>query len=357
MEPSSTGILLDMRTPAGKEFDVKDTEIYGTIPTPPYLTSLKAASNYVNRFPLDDQYQTSSCVAHRCTLCMGIKSYLKNGTFIKSSDAFIYRLRANYPAPGMVPVDADNITENSGSCIYADLPTPEAEADLDAVVITPLLKKIALNNRIDIWVSITNYNQIDPIAFATNVLRLPVSFLFFSTIDEWSKLEPTIDNNDLTLAQATVRHNVTILPNSAYIDPVDNVKKVIIQDSTPFGGIYFRHVTEAFIKARCYGAEYPSDTSFKISSRPAVGQFEKDMQFGNSSSDVLALQTFLQYLGYMPNVVNGFPFSPTTYYGGMTMRAVEFFQSENGIPHTGYCGPETRAALNAMIPSSGIVQQ
>lgn len=354
--PSSTGLLLDTRTPPAKEFDIKDTEVYGVIPTPLYLPTLATASRYVGKFPTDDQDATSSCVSHRCTLCKGIKNFFATGEFIKLSDAFIYRLRANYPAPGMVSVDADDITENVGVCSYADLPTPATEAEINAVTLNEGLKTQALANKIDIWVSITNFNQIDPIAFASNTLGLPVSFLFFSTIEEWSKLEPTIENYNLTLAEAEVRHNVTILPNSAYIDPADGKKKVIIQDSTAFGGIYFRHVTEAFITARCYGAEYPSDTNYHKSTKPSTAPFNVDMQFGNSTSDVLALQTLLQYLGYMPNVVNGIAFNPTAYYGGMTMRAVKLFQAANSIPQTGYCGPQTRTALNGIISSSGIVQ-
>lgn len=65
--------------------------------------------------------------------------------------------------------------------------------------------------------------------------------------------------------------------------------------------------------------------------------------------DVVALQAFLRNQGFLP--VN-----PTGFFGPLTLRAVQLFQREHGIPATGFVGPITRARIEAItcgVPSTG----
>lgn len=76
--------------------------------------------------------------------------------------------------------------------------------------------------------------------------------------------------------------------------------------------------------------------------------FTKDLYLGMTDPDVRELQRYLN--------AHGAPVSPsgagsagkeTDYYGDKTKAALTAFQAKNGIPATGYCGPLTRAKLNA----------
>ncbi len=74
-------------------------------------------------------------------------------------------------------------------------------------------------------------------------------------------------------------------------------------------------------------------------------QFEQDLSYGMSGSDVLRLQQELQ-------LQSCFGAEPTGYFGSITREAVICFQTKNNfspIPPTGYVGPYTRQALNQII--------
>src|SRR5580704_9522593 len=115
--PKLLGVLPDTRTPVQKEFDITHNEIFGaSVPT--YLPNLQAASEYVGKFPIDDQFQTSSCVAHGKVLVMSIFNFLHGvylGDFIQLASMFIYRNRVNYPEAGMIPASANTQTEQQGA--------------------------------------------------------------------------------------------------------------------------------------------------------------------------------------------------------------------------------------------------
>jgi peptidoglycan hydrolase-like protein with peptidoglycan-binding domain len=75
--------------------------------------------------------------------------------------------------------------------------------------------------------------------------------------------------------------------------------------------------------------------------------FAKNLQLGQRSADVAALQTFL--------VAKGFPISdllvsrgsPKGYFGMATFEALKLYQASVGIPATGFAGPLTRASINS----------
>jgi murein L,D-transpeptidase YcbB/YkuD len=74
----------------------------------------------------------------------------------------------------------------------------------------------------------------------------------------------------------------------------------------------------------------------------AFSPMDENLQVGASDEAVSALQQFLINNGYLTAVS-----TPTGYFGNLTKQAVIAFQASAGLPATGYCGPMTRAKINA----------
>lgn len=359
MPPKNLGVLVDPRDPKQKEYDYSHNEIF-TSSVPTYFASLSQASAYVGSFPIDNQNQTSSCVAHGKVLVMSIFNWLQDTTkpFIQLSSMFLYRNRSNYPAEGMIPSSANMQTMQSGAPIYADMPTPDTEAEANALVVDAATTQAAKQFAAGKWVTIIDPTDVDTIAFVSNSLELPVNILIYATLAEWSA--PVVEVLTPGLIQgspeAEVSHCITVLPQSAYM--LNGKRYVVIQDSALFGGYSFRSVSEDFIQQRTYEADY----MIAMSSQPVIVKphvlLTEDLTVGSSGPDVIALQEALQYMGYFPNVVNGAAFIPTGTYGGITKNAVLKFQNEyaaqiltpNGLTvGTGYCGSSTRAFINKLF--------
>jgi hypothetical protein len=355
--PEFLGVLPDTRTPEQKEFDLTHPEIFSSS-VATYLPSLQKASKYVAVFPVDNQYATSSCVAHGKVLATAIFMMLQEQQpFEQLASMFVYRNRSNYPQPGMVPALAIEQIEAAGAPIYADLPTPTTEAAANALTIDAATARAAKQLAGFRWITITDYTNIDTLAFVANSLNLPVNIYIYGTVAEWSQQTVDILTPGLVKGspEAEVSHCVTVLPNSAYL--ANGKRYVIIQDSALFGDHAFRSVADTFIAARCYGADYPIAMDSQPIARPKV-HITRDLTFGMTGPDVTALQEALQYLGCLPNVVDNLSFKPTNYYGGMTKSAVLQLQNAyaaeilapNGLTAgTGYCGPSTRAFINSLF--------
>lgn len=358
--PIHLGVNEDPRTPAQKEFDYKHEEIF-TSAVPQYLTP-DAATGYINTFPRINQAGTSSCVAHGKTLVMSIFNWQQQGSgaaFRQLSPMFLYRNRSNFPGEGMIPSAANMQTIKQGAPIYGNLPTPDTEAAANALVITPAITASAKEFAAGKWVAFTDPTDIDQMAYVSNVLGLAQNILIYATEGEWSQavvrvLVPGLSSTD---PRAIVRHCVTILPKSVYKNTAGK-RYVTIQDSANFGNLYIRSVDEDFLTARVYQTDYMiAMGSQALTSKPRH-QWHTDLTIGSTGPDVVALQQALQFLGLLPNVVNGSPFTPTGTYAGMTKNAVLKLQNEYAqdilIPHglivgTGYVGQSTRAWLNSQF--------
>lgn len=77
--------------------------------------------------------------------------------------------------------------------------------------------------------------------------------------------------------------------------------------------------------------------------------FNVDLELGQTSAEVQALQTALQTDGDFPATV-----APTQYFGTITQTAVKKFQDKYNVAHSGdagygRCGPKTRAQLNKIF--------
>lgn len=363
--PSLLGVLPDNRNPQEKEFDVTHEEIFtsSVSSTATYLGSKSQASKYVGVFPIDNQNGTSSCVAHGKVLALSIFTYLSGitkGVFVQLSSMFVYRNRINYPGEGMIPSSADTQIEQEGAPQYADLPTPETEAAANALTVDAATTQAAKMFAGIRWVQLIDPTDVETIAFIVNNQSLPLNILIYATVAEWSAEVVEVLTPGLVQGspEAAVSHCVTVLPNSAYLEPSNGKYYVIIQDSALFGGHAFRSVSEDFIKARTYEAAYPiSVDNEPILVKPKIN-LTADLTIGSTGPEVVALQQALQYLGYLPNVVNGQAFAPTGTYAGMTKAAVLQLQEEyaaeiltpSGLTAgTGYCGSSTRAFLNSQF--------
>jgi hypothetical protein len=359
--PKQLGVLPDTRTPEQKEFDILRNEVAsGESATATYV-SPDAAKSYVRKFPIDDQFQTSSCVAHGKVLAASIFMYMSDITpsFVQLSSMFLYRNRSNYPEAGMIPASADTQFEQAGAPPYADIPTPQTEEEANALptpdAATTQAAKLFAGLR---WVTLVDPTDFETIAYVSNNESTPLNILIYATEQEWS--QPTVEILSQGLQQsdpsAVIRHCVTVLPNSAYV--LNGKGYVVIQDSVGYGDTYFRAVSEDFIKARCYECAYPiSFDNTPVLTRPTY-TFNTDLTVGSTGPDVVALQQILQYLGYLPNVLNDTPFAPTGTYAGLTKAAVLQLQNEYAAEiltpagltvGTGYCGASTRAFLNKLF--------
>ena len=93
-----------------------------------------------------------------------------------------------------------------------------------------------------------------------------------------------------------------------------------------------------------------SSSSSSSSSVTTSGHvFSVDLTIGSKGDDVVALQTILVAKGHlvMPEGV------AMGYFGGLTKAAVAAWQAASGIaPAVGYFGPKSRAAMNAMAPTT-----
>lgn len=64
---------------------------------------------------------------------------------------------------------------------------------------------------------------------------------------------------------------------------------------------------------------------------------------GDMGPDVLALQSALQDLGYLPST-----FAPTMYFGSLTQHALLLFQRDHQLNRSGFLDMQSQALLNRM---------
>ncbi len=318
-----TGLVPDPRTKDQKDQDYLHEEIADAV-----VPTYKSGSANLTHYPDENQNQTMSCVAHGSTLGMTKGSP-------RLSKMFFYRLRANYPTPGMWLQNAGDIAKNSGSCLYQTLPTPQDENMANNIVISASSKIEAAKNKVTNYVQLQVPNDIDKIA---SIVRsgTPVAILIYSSYQDWAKSYPTLlDNTELD--GAPVRHCVTVV--DAFIE---NGKKYLkIQDSAWFAGLSVRYLSEDFIKARVYGAMYFITLTTDPHIPAPTHKFLFDLSSGQQGEEVVYLQKRLMSEGFFPVTQ-----TPTGYFGGITLKAVKDYQAYHGINSTGYVGPQTRASLN-----------
>ncbi len=317
-----TGLIPDPRSPEEKSLDFLHEEV-AAAPVPVY----KMGKSNLNDYPIEDQNQTYSCVAHGSTLAM-----TKGNP--RLSKMFFYRKRQNYPDPGMWLQGAGDIAKKSGSCLYNTLPNASNEYDANSIQLTPNEVIEASGHKVQDYIQIQNLD-IDTIASVVTQ-GTPVAILIYASYRDWSKEYPTM-YDPTKLLGAPLRHCVCAV--DAFIE--NGVKYLKIQDSAHFGGISSRYLSEQFIAKRCYGAMYFVTLTTQPVPKPDH-KFLVDMRLGDNSNEVAFLQKRLMYEGFFPSTQTA-----TGLFGGITLKAVKSYQSAHGLPSTGFCGVLTRSLLNS----------
>jgi hypothetical protein len=114
---------------------------------------------------------------------------------------------------------------------------------------------------------------------------------------------------------------------------VNGKKYLLIEDSSHFGGINRRLISEEFFRARNWFARYPMNFIFDSESPTPLPQPEKPkytfknvLTFGMTNGDVKALQEILRYEGLFPTNI-----SLTGYYGAISAKAILAWQKKYAV--------------------------
>lgn len=314
-----TGVVFDPRAEDAKQKDFLHEERVPA-PTPDPFSNPKIEQS---PFPYENQWRTSSCVPHGVALATSVERVLDGGEFARLAQLFVYRLRANFGSEGAWLQDIFNIIAKWGAPLFASLPTPDNATESYA-------NGVKLTNQQYIEAEIYRggeyYSLEEPTDFV-EIARIAqqghaVPILIYATYEEWAREYPVILNPNLQLrdAAAAVHHCIAVLPKSGFWE--NGKRYVTIQDSAHFGGIKKRHLSEDFIKARCYGAAYWDTVKFIGNGERPQFTFTKTLKFGANSNEVKQVQNLLIAEGLLPVDLN------TGYFGGRTLAGIRAFQNK-----------------------------
>lgn len=323
IRPSSdsfTGLIDDPRSDAEKRLDwLHEERTPQAAATDPFgntkLTDTK--------FPVENQWQTSSCVPHGVGLALAIERKLDTNLYARLAQLFAYRLRSNYAQAGCWLQDIFAQYRTYGAPLFTTSPTRpgETEQEANALILTTKLYQEAEIYRGGAYFQLETPNDIDEVAtIASRGHGVPI--LIYATYDEWSKEMPTLDIPNLAQQdpRAVVKHCVSVHPNSGFTE--HGKRYVSIQDSAWFGGLHFRHLSEDFIAARVFGAGYWDTVQLLGSANYPKHRFTRVLTYGMNNSEVAWMQRLFIAEGFLPNDC------ATGYFGGMTLGALHAFQNK-----------------------------
>jgi len=349
-----TGALLDNRPPEKRIKDYLFSEI--VIQVDP--VNWEEKSTYRN-FPIFDQGQSGSCVAMTLAKTLGIVHQVNEGEWITFSPGFIYQHRANKPFGGMGGVDAWDIARKHGALMEEFFPSQrKTDAQLDAYPIKNYERDVAGVFKLGNYVVMPT-RDMDIIASTIQKTGKGVMVWFYFTYSEWNRAVPVLQvaNLDL-LAPTTLRHSVTAVDYTFY----KGQKALVIEDSwgTGHGIKGQRIITEDFFNIRNFFSAYPINFKFQEQEgEPPRYTFNKDLAFGMTDPDVVALQNALKYFGHFPNNV-----SSTGNYYSITSKSVlewqrKYFALDNQVTSEQeldalqgrHFGPKSRQIMNKLLRS------
>ncbi len=127
---------------------------------------------------------------------------------------------------------------------------------------------------------------------------------------------------------------------------IDNLASTAIVDGSKDGTTLFftlPTLTDGYhslqVRDNVTGTGGSNYLNFQVQSTSSCYVFNTNLQIGSTGADVTALQNFL--------MSNGFKTEVTGYFGSLTYSSVKSYQTANGLPATGFVGPETRASMNS----------
>lgn len=333
-----TGLLPDTRTPLEKGKDWLHEEVATKSRVIKFVTKNEADEQ--ERYYNYDQKRTSSCVANALALQVNIL------TNLIGSPMFIYRNRSNYSGEGMIGENAGNILDKKGIPQYDLLPNTITESEANAIEITDELSREALKNSGYNYFSLQDKSYLN-VADLVNQGKA-VKIFIYATEQEWRQEWVDIKEKDLSIWEASVRHAIVVLPNTAFL--YKGKYYVKIQDSAKFGGRTYRYVSEDFFNKRVYFAQYLVKKPETLPEVPKPKYtFTRNLTIGSTGADVKALQDILKY-----EKCFDYPTSTGLFYG-YTRSGVKKLQEKyaKDILHpvgltkgTGYVGKSTIAWLN-----------
>lgn len=320
------GALLDDRQPAEKQDDVHFFEIVAT--ANPVNWTTKAT---YRTFPVLDQNQSYTCGANALSKSEGVSFAQKYGAYLQLSRADIYQRRMNRPQAGMTLYDMFDIASQGvtleqfvSSKLYND-------ADYDSAVIESWMKDVAKTFSINGGVYLES--DIDTIASVIQTTGKGVILLTYFLSSEWSRNIPVITNRLLGRNDpSSLRHFVVAVDFTM----INGVKYLVIEDSTHFGGLSQRLVSEDWVLNRVAGAGYPMNFKFV----PGTGN--KPTYNG---ATIVSAQECLKFEGVFPqNVATVENIGPTT------RKALATFQTKYGLPVTQALDLATKNKLHQLYP-------
>lgn len=335
MNEFKSGVLLDTRTEEEKAKDFKSTELIASFAPVSWTTKTT-----FRKFPIFNQDGSGSCVAQAQAKEIGILRFLKDGNYVHFSASDIYQRRENKPETGMGVADVRKIAKD-GVTLEALSPSQNLnDAQMDGVTIEPYKREVGkifsvpnyLNDPIDI----------EAVASVIQETKKGVMLLFFFKIDEWTNV-PEVKYPTLTKFDG-LRHCICAVDFTLY----QGKKALVIEDSwgSSYGMAGQRIITEDFFNQRCFYAGHLINFVFDEVPKPSYN-FTKDLSFGQTDPDIVALQDILKYEKLFPSNT-----ASTGYYGAVTAKAVFAFQNNHGIDPSGLAGKKvgvnTRAKLNEL---------
>jgi hypothetical protein len=340
------GALIDQRSEAEKLKDFRFEEIVASAAP---VNWVEKTPDQWRSFPIFDQGTSGSCVAQTLKKMLGVYIWLSTNYFVPLSASHIYQRRKNRPADGMGSPDAFEIVRR-GTTLEQFAPSEKMnDAQMDNVVVKPFMEQIGTIFKIGNYITLP-VGDIETVAsiIQSTGKAVMVWFYFSSgvTPKEWVDV-PVVQYPDLQINAPTgvARHSVAAVDFCLY----KGKKALIIEDSWGLDKAIDgrRIITEDFFKKRNWFAAHFMNFAFEdqvVSPTPKPHHvFNVNLAFGQTSPEVKALQECLRYEGLFPaNIV------PSGYYGAITAKAVEAFQTKHGIAPTApnNVGVLTRSALN-----------
>lgn len=294
---------------------------------------VKKGISEVVQYPVWNQLQTSACVAFSKAKQISIKIFELTGVWIDFSPASIYQLRPNAPGGGMFIPDANDIVNKRGVALEALMKSQNlTEAQINLVKRTRVADLFA--NAIAEAVVRYLYVPVDIDRIAQTIeSKKAVSLLIFANYDEYSRMVPVVQNENLTIQTAPIVHEIVGVD---YFLNQDGEKRIYVNDSAHFGGLAVREFTADFLNKRCVLADALDVFTFEP---------ETILKPTFIDQNVVTLQDCLKYEGVFPTNV-----ASSGVYGAITTKAVKDFQTKYGLAVTGLISAETRAKLHALYP-------
>lgn len=324
----NTGVLPDTRSAEEKANDIQHSEF-----TSGAVQWIEKPSTSWRHFPERNQSSSGSCVMQSNAKARGATEAIAGSNFPILS-AREYNQRSNYPEEGTIPMEGLQITAKG---LSLESFYPSQEMTEEQINVRYSEKSQAILDSEKMYSGGTPVQlpiDIDSIAQALDAGFGVVICCAFPE-SEWQYV-PIV-----TSGIANCDHQIAVVDRTLF----QGQKTLVCEDSaflsTSQNGQ--RLITEKELLARCYFTGYVRKTNPPAQGAVArpVHTFTTDLEFGMTGSEVLNLQQYLVFKGFLSKDCM------TGYFGNLTKQALITLQIENNIsPAIGYCGSITRNFIN-----------